>query len=112
MGSMVPAPCSSASSASPSSQIRSVSPGASAQRLGATTPASSPGSPCDKNAVSADVDVVDIDEPVDAPGTGEDCNALNMSVNTATDMRTNSIATLRIKAKEHLESISKGLTMV
>lgn len=28
-----------------------------------------------------------------------------------TDMRTNSIATLRIKAKEHLESINKGLAM-
>jgi hypothetical protein len=28
----------------------------------------------------------------------------------STDMRSNSIATLRIKAKEHLENISKGLT--
>lgn len=28
-----------------------------------------------------------------------------------TDMRTNSIQTLRIKAKEHLESINKGLAM-
>lgn len=38
-------------------------------------------------------------------------SALNMSMNNS-DMRTNSIATLRIKAKEHLESINKGLTMV
>lgn len=38
-------------------------------------------------------------------------SAVNMSMNNS-DMRTNSIATLRIKAKEHLESINKGLTMV
>lgn len=37
--------------------------------------------------------------------------ALNMTMNNS-DMRTNSIATLRIKAKEHLESLNKGLTMV
>ncbi|KFB44435.1 AGAP005096-PA-like protein [Anopheles sinensis] len=38
--------------------------------------------------------------------------ALNMTVNHhhSTDMRTNSIATLRIKAKEHLENLSKGMT--
>lgn len=36
--------------------------------------------------------------------------ALNMTVNHSTDMRTNSIATLRIKAKEHLENINKGMT--
>ena len=38
-------------------------------------------------------------------------SALNMTMNNS-DMRSNSIATLRIKAKEHLESINKGLTMV
>ncbi|XP_058459858.1 retinal homeobox protein Rx isoform X2 [Malaya genurostris] len=42
-----------------------------------------------------------------APGNGA---ALNMTVNHSTDMRTNSIATLRIKAKEHLENINKGMT--
>ncbi|KXJ82142.1 hypothetical protein RP20_CCG015424 [Aedes albopictus] len=36
--------------------------------------------------------------------------ALNMTVNHSTDMRTNSIASLRIKAKEHLENINKGMT--
>uniref|UniRef100_A0A182P6B6 OAR domain-containing protein n=1 Tax=Anopheles epiroticus TaxID=199890 RepID=A0A182P6B6_9DIPT len=38
--------------------------------------------------------------------------ALNMTVNHhhSSDMRTNSIATLRIKAKEHLENLSKGMT--
>lgn len=39
-------------------------------------------------------------------------NALNMTINTSTDLRTNSIATLRIKAKEHIENINKGLTIV
>lgn len=38
--------------------------------------------------------------------------ALNMSINTPSDMRTNSIATLRIKAKEHLDNINKGITLV
>lgn len=38
-------------------------------------------------------------------GNNKDHTGLN------TDMRTNSIATLRIKAKEHLESINKGLAM-
>lgn len=31
-------------------------------------------------------------------------------VHSSGDMRSNSIATLRIKAKEHLESINKGFT--
>lgn len=33
-----------------------------------------------------------------------------VSVHSSGDMRSNSIATLRIKAKEHLESINKGFT--
>lgn len=37
--------------------------------------------------------------------------ATNKDIGLNTDMRTNSIATLRIKAKEHLESINKGLAM-
>lgn len=59
-----------------------------------------------------------IDQPSDISDTTEirisamaKESALNMSRNNS-DMRTNSIATLRIKAKEHLESINKGLTMV
>lgn len=47
---------------------------------------------------------VDSDEPVTKD------SAINMSVTT--DIRTNSIAALRIKAKEHLENINKNLTMV
>lgn len=35
----------------------------------------------------------------------------NKDIAMNTDVRTNSIATLRIKAKEHLESINKGLAM-
>ncbi|XP_049292948.1 retinal homeobox protein Rx isoform X2 [Anopheles funestus] len=47
-----------------------------------------------------------------APTTTTSTTALNMTVNHhhSTDMRTNSIATLRIKAKEHLENLSKGMT--
>lgn len=50
----------------------------------------------------------------DSTGNNTTCSkesALNMTMNNS-DMRSNSIATLRIKAKEHLESINKGLTMV
>ncbi|XP_063697979.1 retinal homeobox protein Rx [Culicoides brevitarsis] len=43
-------------------------------------------------------------------GAKEVTNAVNMTINTSTDMRTNSIAALRIKAKEHIENINKGLT--
>ncbi|EDS44095.1 retinal homeobox protein [Culex quinquefasciatus] len=55
-------------------------------------------------------------EAVSGGGGGKDgptttTAALNMTVNHhSTDMRTNSIATLRIKAKEHLENITKGMT--
>lgn len=59
---------------------------------------------------------ISVDSPVD--DRLKDGNALNMtispnsSVPVATDIRTNSIAALRIKAKEHLENINKNLTMV
>jgi hypothetical protein len=43
----------------------------------------------------------------------KETNSVNMTtVNPSSDMRSNSIAALRIKAKEHLENISKGLTIV
>lgn len=45
-------------------------------------------------------------EPVKEGGGGP----LNMTLNNS-DIRTNSIAALRIKAKEHLENINKGLTI-
>lgn len=47
----------------------------------------------------------------DSSETLNDLGANNKDCGLNTDMRTNSIATLRIKAKEHLESINKGLAM-
>jgi hypothetical protein len=47
--------------------------------------------------------------------SNKDQAAVNMSISPGsanTDIRTNSIAALRIKAKEHLENINKNLTMV
>lgn len=50
---------------------------------------------------------------VDITDERKDGNAVNMTISPqATDIRTNSIAALRIKAKEHLENINKNLTMV
>lgn len=49
------------------------------------------------------------DLSITAAATG--AAASNKDIGLNTDMRTNSIATLRIKAKEHLESINKGLAM-
>uniref|UniRef100_A0A182FCE5 Uncharacterized protein n=2 Tax=Anopheles albimanus TaxID=7167 RepID=A0A182FCE5_ANOAL len=65
-----------------------------------------PGSESDSPAMA--------DQPAVQQPTGRTAAALNMTVNATThhsaDMRTNSIATLRIKAKEHLENLSKGMT--
>lgn len=47
----------------------------------------------------------------DSSETLNDLGGNNKDIGLNTDMRTNSIATLRIKAKEHLESINKGLAM-
>lgn len=58
---------------------------------------------------SADVNVDSTDE------LQKDGAAINMTISQpsgTTDIRTNSIAALRIKAKEHLENINKNLTMV
>lgn len=69
-------------------------------------------SPDKKNSVE-----IRVDSPVD--DRLKDGNALNMTISSSptvnavtTDIRTNSIAALRIKAKEHLENINKNLTMV
>lgn len=73
-----------------------------------------PESPNDKNC-PADLDVVEVGDPA-SPQSAAKEGALNMSVvgtvGVGGDMRSNSIATLRIKAKEHLESLNKGLAMV
>lgn len=58
---------------------------------------------------SADLNVDSSDE------MSKDGAAINMTISQqsgTTDIRTNSIAALRIKAKEHLENINKNLTMV
>ncbi|XP_055534476.1 retinal homeobox protein Rx isoform X1 [Wyeomyia smithii] len=79
----------------------------------ASSPTSSQGL---KMGKLANLDQPSQDSPLDGSllGLGKDglpgAAALNMTVNHSTDMRTNSIATLRIKAKEHLENISKGMT--
>lgn len=51
---------------------------------------------------------VDSDDPMNKD------SAINMTISQSatTDIRTNSIAALRIKAKEHLDNINKNLTMV
>lgn len=54
---------------------------------------------------SADLNVDSSDEHIKD-------GAVNMTTSGTTDIRTNSIAALRIKAKEHLENINKNLTMV
>lgn len=59
---------------------------------------------------STDINVDSPDESANNDGA-----AINMTISQqsgTTDIRTNSIAALRIKAKEHLENINKNLTMV
>ena len=94
---------------SPSSNLNASSP---AHSLGMRSPNSPPMSP-EKSIKS-----VDLTECGMSDDRIKD-NALNMTVtangsniSANTDIRTNSIAALRIKAKEHLENINKSLTMV
>lgn len=62
-------------------------------------------SPLSEKKIVAEINV---DSPDD-----QDANSVTMSPTSGpTDIRTNSIAALRIKAKEHLENINKNLTMV
>lgn len=97
-------PTSSATIMAPQ-QSSSMSPSGSMQSLRSPSP--------DKKNLSE----IRVDSPVDE--RLKDGNALNMTISpnptvtaVATDIRTNSIAALRIKAKEHLENINKNLTMV
>lgn len=61
-------------------------------------------------------DKTSTDLSVDSPDENhKEGAAINMTISQqagTTDIRTNSIAALRIKAKEHLENINKNLTMV
>lgn len=93
-------------SMSPSQCVRSSPP--VGIRLASSSPQSIGSSP-DKHVGGKLGESLDIVTVSDGAATKE--IALNMTMNNS-DMRTNSIATLRIKAKEHLESLNKGLTMV
>lgn len=60
---------------------------------------------------------INIDNPDDITNKDQTVVAMsispeNQSSSANTDIRTSSIASLRIKAKEHLENINKNLTMV
>lgn len=112
----------SINSISPSSQNLSISP---SQLNGRPSPGQNltnpnPNSPGKIISRTGSIEHPDICESPGAStanltNTSNNCsskeNPLNMSMNNS-DMRSNSIAALRIKAKEHLESMSKGLTIV
>ncbi len=76
-----------------------------------TTTATSSSSPHTSNPSSPDKHSTKMSDTIDVTDLCGKDNAVNMTINNS-DMRTNSIATLRIKAKEHLESLNKGLTRV
>ncbi|XP_055687378.1 retinal homeobox protein Rx isoform X2 [Lutzomyia longipalpis] len=85
-------------------------PPASPAHSVSSSPTTSPsGRPPPPEAQTLPPEVQEIQTPQDGRLLPKEC-AINMTMNNA-DIRTNSIATLRIKAKEHLESINKGLTI-
>uniref|UniRef100_A0A1A9VY51 OAR domain-containing protein n=1 Tax=Glossina austeni TaxID=7395 RepID=A0A1A9VY51_GLOAU len=72
-------------------------------------------------SLSTSIEVLDVgrESPLNMGATVSTTTATNTITNSSvavqpqtTDIRTNSIATLRIKAKEHLENINKNLAMV
>lgn len=72
-------------------------------------------------SLSTSIEVLDVgrESPLNMGATVSTTTATNTITNPSvavqpqtTDIRTNSIATLRIKAKEHLENINKNLAMV
>ncbi|XP_053672753.1 retinal homeobox protein Rx [Anopheles nili] len=99
-----PPPGATTASSSQTVHLQSLSPSSPSPTGLKVTKAMAPGS-------------IDAGSESDTPSAGASDTgkgALNMTVNHhhhhSTDMRTNSIATLRIKAKEHLENLSKGMT--
>nr|XP_017002060.2 LOW QUALITY PROTEIN: retinal homeobox protein Rx [Drosophila takahashii] len=78
--------------------------------LDAGSTSSNPGSSLDKCAASANIELLDVgrDSPPPPPGGGKN----NSSGSPPADMRSNSIATLRIKAKEHLDNLNKGMVSI
>lgn len=91
-------------SLSPNQNAANRLPSASNNSRMLSSNSSSPHNPNDKKPLDESDSSVDMNQV-----SGKEI-ALNMTMNN-TDMRTNSIATLRIKAKEHLESINKGLAI-
>ncbi|XP_058831335.1 retinal homeobox protein Rx isoform X2 [Topomyia yanbarensis] len=90
---------------SPNSSTTSSPTSSSGLKMGNHPPQDSPQ---DGSAIEQQQRLLGLGKDSGGPGTAG--TALNMTVNHSTDMRTNSIATLRIKAKEHLENITKGMT--
>ncbi|XP_050073765.1 retinal homeobox protein Rx isoform X1 [Anopheles maculipalpis] len=104
--------------------LRSPPPGATTASSQAHLQSLSPNSPSPTGLKIAKLTPIDPGSESDTPATADTSKAapatasttsaaaLNMTVNHhhSSDMRTNSIATLRIKAKEHLENLSKGMT--
>ncbi|KAH8320768.1 hypothetical protein KR067_008989 [Drosophila pandora] len=75
---------------------------------------SNPGSNLDKCAANANIELLDVgrDSPPPPPPPSSQqsqTTAVKLSATPPADMRSNSIATLRIKAKEHLDNLNKGL---
>ncbi|XP_017072614.2 LOW QUALITY PROTEIN: retinal homeobox protein Rx [Drosophila eugracilis] len=77
--------------------------------LDAGSTSSNHGSSLDKCAASANIELLDVgrDSPPPPPTP-----AGKSSATPPADMRSNSIATLRIKAKEHLDNLNKGMVSI
>lgn len=69
----------------------------------------SPNSSASPENLSNDKIIAESNEYGDSVNDLTATNSKDITINS--DMRSNSIATLRIKAKEHLESINKGLAI-
>ncbi|XP_017051769.1 retinal homeobox protein Rx [Drosophila ficusphila] len=78
--------------------------------LDAGSTSSNPGSNLDKCAASANIEVLDVGR--DSPPPPPPSSAGKTSATPPADMRSNSIATLRIKAKEHLDNLNKGMVSI
>lgn len=108
-------PTTSAATLLPPASISTISPSNNSPSHSLRSPHSPSISPDKLSTKSVDLSMSD--GPDDRLHPSKDNNALNMTIsnngtNNPSDIRTNSIAALRIKAKEHLENINKNMTMV
>ncbi|KAH8372789.1 hypothetical protein KR009_005003 [Drosophila setifemur] len=76
--------------------------------LDAGSSSSNPGHSLDKCAASANIELLDVGRE-SPPPTSQPSQTVKLSGTPPADMRSNSIAALRIKAKEHLDNLNKGL---